>query len=252
MDPAAARGLAIVVSAAAGLAVGSFLNVVIYRLPRGESLLRPASRCPACQAPLGAIENVPLVSWVVLRARCRHCTAPISIRYPLVELLGAALFAGLAAAVPTLAPLAPLDVVAGATVAIGAIALDGCQPPAVLGWVAAAGSAALVPVALAAGSPGRLAWAAISGGTAMAAGQIPKRGAGRNELHRARTPVTCAAWGWSAGWCALGGGLSVAAALLLVSAVPSGRSDRSRAAIVGSVALACVLVGCALVGRRAG
>lgn len=74
-----------------GAVVGSFLNVVIARLPAGESLMRPRSRCPRCQAMIHWYDNVPVVSWLVLRARCRACGAPISVRYPLVELLMAAL-----------------------------------------------------------------------------------------------------------------------------------------------------------------
>ncbi len=80
------------VAALIGLAIGSFLNVVIYRVPLGESIMFPASRCPSCQRPLSAWENIPLLSWVALRGRCRSCHAAISSRYPLVELLTAALF----------------------------------------------------------------------------------------------------------------------------------------------------------------
>jgi len=69
-----------------GLAVGSFLNVVIWRVPRKESVVRPASRCPGCGAAIRPLDNVPVASWLVLRGRCRHCSAPISPRYPLVEL----------------------------------------------------------------------------------------------------------------------------------------------------------------------
>jgi leader peptidase (prepilin peptidase)/N-methyltransferase len=247
VDPDAARALAVVVSAVVGLAIGSFLNVVIHRLPRGESLLRPASHCPTCGSPLGALENVPVFSWVLLRARCRHCAAPISARYPVVELLTATVFAGLAAAVPTLAPLAPLDMVAGATIAVGAIDLDGCNPPAVLGWVAITGSTALALVALAADSPGRLTWATIGGAACLVAREVPPLRVARTEGRRAPAPAICAAWGWSAGWCALGGGLSVAVALVALKLV-----GRTRTAVVGSVALATVLVGCAVVGPRAG
>lgn len=75
-----------------GLAIGSFLNVVIYRVPRGESLVRPGSHCPSCDAPIKAWHNVPVVGWLVLRGRCAACRAPISGRYPLVELGTAALF----------------------------------------------------------------------------------------------------------------------------------------------------------------
>ena len=73
-----------------GAVVGSFLNVVIARVPKGESVVRPRSRCPKCQVPIAWYDNVPVVSFLLLRARCRSCGAPISWRYPLVELLGAA------------------------------------------------------------------------------------------------------------------------------------------------------------------
>ncbi|HEX9336373.1 MAG TPA: prepilin peptidase, partial [Pseudonocardiaceae bacterium] len=80
-----------------GLAVGSFLNVVIHRVPRGESLVRPPSRCPACGASVRNRHNVPVVGWLVLRGRCADCRAPISVRYPLVELTTGVVFAGLTA-----------------------------------------------------------------------------------------------------------------------------------------------------------
>jgi leader peptidase (prepilin peptidase)/N-methyltransferase len=76
-------------AALVGALLGSFLNVVIARVPQGLSVVRPRSRCPACGAPIAWYDNVPVVSWVLLRARCRRCRAPISARYPLVELLGA-------------------------------------------------------------------------------------------------------------------------------------------------------------------
>lgn len=75
-----------------GLLVGSFLNVVIARVPAGESIIRPGSRCPHCGHALTWFENVPVVSWIFLRARCRACRAPISLRYPAVELLTGVLF----------------------------------------------------------------------------------------------------------------------------------------------------------------
>ncbi len=85
-----------VFSAILGLLVGSFLNVVIWRVPRGESVVRPPSHCPACEHVVRPRDNVPVVSWLVLRGRCRDCEAPISVRYPLVELLTAVIFAALA------------------------------------------------------------------------------------------------------------------------------------------------------------
>jgi leader peptidase (prepilin peptidase)/N-methyltransferase len=73
-----------------GAVVGSFLNVVIARVPAGLSIVRPGSRCPRCEKPIAWYDNLPIVSWLLLRGRCRRCGLPISIRYPLVELLGAA------------------------------------------------------------------------------------------------------------------------------------------------------------------
>ena len=74
-----------------GLAIGSFLNVVIYRVPAGRSIVVPASACPTCGSSIRTYDNVPVLSWLVLRGKCRDCAAPISVRYPLVE-LGTGLF----------------------------------------------------------------------------------------------------------------------------------------------------------------
>lgn len=70
-----------------GSAVGSFLNVCIYRLPKGQSIVRPRSRCPACKKAIAAYDNIPLLSFLLLRGHCRHCGQPISLLYPAVELL---------------------------------------------------------------------------------------------------------------------------------------------------------------------
>ncbi|MEA2370371.1 MAG: leader peptidase (prepilin peptidase) / N-methyltransferase [Solirubrobacteraceae bacterium] len=77
-----------------GAIIGSFLNVVVYRLPRGESLSTPGSRCPSCETPIKPYDNVPVLGWLWLRGRCRSCQAPISARYPLVEAATAVLCAG--------------------------------------------------------------------------------------------------------------------------------------------------------------
>ena len=76
-----------------GSIIGSFLNVVIYRVPAGRSLMRPASACGSCGHEIRWYDNVPVISWVLLRGRCRDCSAPISVRYPLVELGSAVFFA---------------------------------------------------------------------------------------------------------------------------------------------------------------
>ncbi len=83
----------VVYAALVGLIVGSYLNVVIHRLPHQQSTVLPRSRCPSCGAPIRARDNLPVVSWLLLRGRCRDCQARISIRYPLIELATAALFA---------------------------------------------------------------------------------------------------------------------------------------------------------------
>jgi leader peptidase (prepilin peptidase)/N-methyltransferase len=86
-------GAGAALAGAFGLLLGSFLNVVAYRLPRGESLAVPASRCPGCGTPIRAYDNVPVLSWLLLRGHCRSCGATIAWRYPLVELATALLMA---------------------------------------------------------------------------------------------------------------------------------------------------------------
>lgn len=86
----------VIVAAILGLAIGSFLNVVVWRLPRKESLSSPASACPKCGHAIRWWDNIPVVSWLVLRGRCRDCGERISARYPLVELATGVAFAGVA------------------------------------------------------------------------------------------------------------------------------------------------------------
>ncbi|MFJ3032956.1 prepilin peptidase [Curtobacterium pusillum] len=121
-----------------GLAVGSFLNVVVYRVPAGLSVVAPASACPRCGHEIRVRDNVPVVSWLLLRGRCRDCATPISARYPLVELATALLFAlvvlrfgpalsvaqdGLAAAVASIELVAMLYLMA-ISIALALIDLD--------------------------------------------------------------------------------------------------------------------------------
>jgi leader peptidase (prepilin peptidase) / N-methyltransferase len=92
--PEVARGMPVAFALwvfAVGAVVGSFLNVVIARLPKGESVVSPRSRCPRCGKAIAWYDNIPIVSWILLRARCRDCGLPISPRYPFVELLTAVL-----------------------------------------------------------------------------------------------------------------------------------------------------------------
>jgi leader peptidase (prepilin peptidase) / N-methyltransferase len=84
--------LLLIYSLIVGLVVGSFLNVVIYRVPLKLSIVRPRSACPQCHQPIAERDNIPVLSWILLRGRCRHCHSPISVRYPLVEASTGALF----------------------------------------------------------------------------------------------------------------------------------------------------------------
>ncbi len=90
----ATESFGVVVAGVFGAIFGSFLNVCIVRLPADQSVLRPRSRCPKCGTPIAWHDNVPIVSWLLLRGRCRRCAQPIAIRYPLVEALVAAMWAG--------------------------------------------------------------------------------------------------------------------------------------------------------------
>jgi leader peptidase (prepilin peptidase)/N-methyltransferase len=128
-----------------GAAVGSFLNVVAYRLPRGESLIRPGSHCPGCERGIAPYDNVPVLSWLVLRGRCRGCGERISIRYPLVEALTAVVFAAIAIVGGVDSDLLLELPFAAALIAVAAIDLDRhvipnriLLPAAVYGVVAAA------------------------------------------------------------------------------------------------------------------
>jgi leader peptidase (prepilin peptidase) / N-methyltransferase len=114
----------LVVAGLFGLLVGSFLNVCIYRLPRGTSIVWPASACGSCRRELRWFENIPIVSWVVLGARCARCKAPISIQYPLVEAATAVLFVLVAATTPVGPLLAARLVFVGALIVLFGIDLE--------------------------------------------------------------------------------------------------------------------------------
>jgi leader peptidase (prepilin peptidase)/N-methyltransferase len=107
-----------------GLAAGSFLNVVIHRVPRGESLLRPGSHCPQCKAPVRHRHNLPVLGWLLLRGRCAGCRRPIGIRYPLVEIGTAALFVLLTARIGGTPALPAYLFLAAIAVPLAVIDLD--------------------------------------------------------------------------------------------------------------------------------
>jgi leader peptidase (prepilin peptidase) / N-methyltransferase len=241
-------GVTLTSLAVLGLLVGSFLNVVIHRVPRGLSLVRPGSACPACSHPIRAFDNVPVVSWLVLRGRCRDCHQPISTRYPAVELVTAALFVlvGLRFGWDGYTP-AVLALVAGG-VALFMIDLDRQRLPfaitgvvTVLVVVALAadvlvGSTAFQPVALA--SVG--IWIGVYGGVWLATGG---RGMGLGDV--ALAPLLGLALGWQ-GWgpalVGLVGGFMIGA-VVGVALILVGRAGRRTRVPHGPFMLAGAAVG---------
>jgi leader peptidase (prepilin peptidase)/N-methyltransferase len=116
--------MTLVLAGVLGLSVGSFLNVCIHRLPRNESLLYPASRCPSCGRALRWHDNIPVASWVWLGGKCGQCHAPISVQYPIVELVTAALVVGIVMVTPPGPLLASRLVFACALVVLFTIDLE--------------------------------------------------------------------------------------------------------------------------------
>jgi leader peptidase (prepilin peptidase)/N-methyltransferase len=151
--------IAVAVWTVFGSAVGSFLNVVIHRVPAGRSVVSPPSACGACGHEIRWYDNIPIVSWLALRGRCRDCAAPISVRYPLIEVAGAVAFGLVAwafypAAGPTAAVVADwivlgaLQFLAAASIALAAIDLETRRlPNAIVVPAAMAGALAFVAAA---------------------------------------------------------------------------------------------------------
>lgn len=130
-----------------GLAVGSFLNVVVWRVPRGESVVAPPSSCPRCGHRIRYRDNVPVLSWVVLRGRCRDCGEPITWRYPLVELATAVAFAAVVAWLGTSWAVPAYWYLATLTLALTLIDLDVRRLPDALVLPAYPAGAALLALA---------------------------------------------------------------------------------------------------------
>jgi leader peptidase (prepilin peptidase)/N-methyltransferase len=139
--------ITVVLCGALGLLIGSFLNVVIARLPAGESIVRPPSHCPKCGTTLRTVDNIPVVSWIALRGRCRTCDSAISKRYPLVELLTAGVFAALGVRFGPHADLAAHLVAGSGLVALSFIDLDTKRLPDRLVFPTVVGTYALLLVA---------------------------------------------------------------------------------------------------------
>jgi len=165
-----------------GLAFGSFLNVVAHRLPRGESLSRPRSRCPACGTPVRPLDNVPVLSWLALRGRCRSCRTAIPVRYPLIEALTAALCVAVVLAggaePETLLGLALVLLL----VPVAFIDLDHRIIPNKLTAAGAVTALVLVTVLKPAALPEHLAAAAGAGGFLLAAAVARPGGMGMGDV----------------------------------------------------------------------
>lgn len=175
MDTAAFAGVL-------GAVFGSFLNVVAYRLPRRESLIKPASRCPACETPIRPYDNVPVLSWFLLRGRCRSCAAPISARYPLVEALTAALCVGAVLAGGGTAKIALHVALILLLVPVALIDLEHRVIPNKLTALGAALALGLGLVLDASGEPQRLIAGAAAGGALLLAALAYPGGMGMGDV----------------------------------------------------------------------
>ncbi|MGQ0624070.1 MAG: prepilin peptidase [Sporichthyaceae bacterium] len=217
-----------------GLAVGSFLNVVVHRVPLGLSVNSPPSACPACTAPVRPRDNIPVLSWLVLRGRCRDCAAPISARYPAVEAGTAAVYLALGLRFSGESYLPALLAVAGVSLALLLIDLDHHRLPFVLTVPAFALAAALLGVSgiLDGWEPLRVALLSTLVWTVLIAALwwgTQGRGMGFGDVLLAPTLGLVTGWlGWGA---SLVGLLSAFAlgAIVGVSLVLAGRLERGAA-----------------------
>jgi leader peptidase (prepilin peptidase)/N-methyltransferase len=149
--------LALALLAVGGLCIGSFLNVAICRLPHGGSLVRPPSQCPLCSTPLRRRDLIPVVSWIALHGRCHTCRAPISARYPLVELTTAVLFVAIGARFGTSWALPAYLAFAAGAVALSCIDLDTFTlPRRIVYFGGLAGGTLLTLASVAVGEPSRI------------------------------------------------------------------------------------------------
>jgi leader peptidase (prepilin peptidase)/N-methyltransferase len=169
-------------AAVLGAIFGSFLNVVVYRLPRNESLITPASHCPRCDTPVKPYDNIPILSWLLLRGHCRSCGEPISVRYPLVELATGLLCLGAVLAGDTTA-----DVVLGIAlillvVPIALIDLEHRIIPNRLTLIGAVLAIALGTALDPAGEPARLIAGAAAGGFLLIAALAYPGGMGMGDV----------------------------------------------------------------------
>jgi leader peptidase (prepilin peptidase)/N-methyltransferase len=172
----------IIFAALIGAMLGSFLNVVVYRLPRGESLLSPRSHCPTCNVSVKPYDNVPVVAWMWLHGRCRACRAAISPRYPLVEAATAALCAGVVLARSSAGGISLGVLAVLALVPLALIDLDHHVLPNRITGPAAVLAIVLGSALDPSGEPARLIAGAAAGGFFGIAALISPRGMGMGDV----------------------------------------------------------------------
>jgi leader peptidase (prepilin peptidase)/N-methyltransferase len=253
-------GLVLVVVGLLGLLVGSFLNVVIHRVPDGRSVLRPRSACPACGTPIEPRDNIPVVSWLLLRGRCRSCSAPISRRYPLVEVTTGLLWIVLTAWAlpsPTARSMLPVLLIVGAVgIALTFIDLDHHRLPNVL--VLPLYPVAICGVLVAGWLSGEWPWVAAAAGAGiwLVVVGLPwlvsgGRGMGFGDVKLA--PVLGLLLGWWALSSAIVGLLAafLVGAIVGVGLMVAGRAGRRSALPFGPFLLGGALIGL-LFGRWLG
>jgi len=183
--------MVLLMAAVFGLCIGSFFNVVIYRLPRGESLNHPPSHCPACGVAVRPYDNVPVISWIALRGRCRSCSVPISSRYPAVELLTAAAAAGVAISKHGAHDLALGFILVAAAVPAGFIDFDVRKIPNQITASAAAGAIIAGLITRPAGLPTQLLWGAVAGGFLLIFALLYPGGLGMGDVKLAGVIGLC-------------------------------------------------------------
>ena len=217
-----------------GLAIGSFLNVVVHRLPAGASLVRPASACPSCRRPVAARDNIPVLSWLLLRGRCRHCGVDISPRYPLIELVTGLLFVAAAVRFGWSLELAVALILTASGVALFAIDLEHRRLPFALTRTAGAGCLAVLAVDAVLDGPQpalrglavAAIWLAVYGGIwLLTAG----RGMGLGDVALGPVLGLALGWlGWGPGLVGLLAGFLVGAlvGVLLIVSGQAGRRSR--------------------------
>ena len=169
-DPAVTLPLLAAACALLGLLVGSFLNVVIVRVPEKRSIVRPRSHCPRCSVQLRERDNIPVLSWLLLRGRCRSCAEPIPVRYPLVELATGVLFAAMALRIGADWALPGYLLFAGALLAVSAIDLERFLVPNRIVYPSLVASLVLLGAAALLGGDGDAFLRALGGAVAASGG----------------------------------------------------------------------------------